>query len=190
MPFNKKGECRNTGRTHFKKGIIPWNKGKTGVYPESTLKAIGEASSRIQKERGAYRKGKPCSKDTINKIKEAVKNQVNRKGPKGKSWSDLRRKAHIPKPKTKPVIMNGKEYHPMWNEIRRVVYKRDHWLCQECGVHCSDRDKTKIACHHIDYNISNNDLSNLITLCASCHGKTAFRREDWIIHYRKKMEIG
>lgn len=28
MRYPKKGECRNTGRTHFPKGHIPWNKGK------------------------------------------------------------------------------------------------------------------------------------------------------------------
>lgn len=28
MGYNEKGECRNAGRTHFKKGNIPWNKGK------------------------------------------------------------------------------------------------------------------------------------------------------------------
>ena len=31
MPYPKKGECRNTGRTHLKKGHIPWNK-KPPVY--------------------------------------------------------------------------------------------------------------------------------------------------------------
>jgi hypothetical protein len=29
MAYNKKGERRNTGRTHFKVGSIPWNKGLT-----------------------------------------------------------------------------------------------------------------------------------------------------------------
>jgi len=27
-----KGRCLNTGRTHFKKGFIPWNKGMKGIH--------------------------------------------------------------------------------------------------------------------------------------------------------------
>ena len=31
--MGKKGICKNTGRTHFPKGHIPWNKGKLGSIP-------------------------------------------------------------------------------------------------------------------------------------------------------------
>lgn len=41
MSICVKGECRNTGRTHFQKGVIPWNKGKTGIYTEEHRKEIG-----------------------------------------------------------------------------------------------------------------------------------------------------
>ena len=34
-----KGICDNTGRTHFKKGFTPWNKGKnTGLVPKAAFK--------------------------------------------------------------------------------------------------------------------------------------------------------
>lgn len=39
----------NTGRTHFKKGFIPWNKGKTGLQKmsEETRKKMSESQKRI-----------------------------------------------------------------------------------------------------------------------------------------------
>jgi hypothetical protein len=121
---------------------------------------------------------------------------------KGKSWSEVRRQAQIARNnapyksvlrvrtnfnmKSRAVIKNGREYNPLWHEIRKLVYKRDNYECQECGVHCRQEGKDKIQCHHIDYDITNNDLSNLITLCASCHCKTNFKRSDWIIRYSEK----
>jgi 5-methylcytosine-specific restriction endonuclease McrA len=83
-----------------------------------------------------------------------------------------------------PFIIGGREYHPLWREIRKLVYKRDNWTCQECGVHCCNNKK--INAHHIDYDINNNNFTNLITLCTSCHMKTNFRREHWIDYYRNK----
>lgn len=91
---------------------------------------------------------------------------------------------HRTRIRIKPIIKNEKEYSPYWHEIRKIVYKRDNWTCQECGVHC--HADTKIQAHHIDYDTNNNDLTNLITLCVSCHCKTNFRRADWIIRYTRK----
>lgn len=68
---------------------------------------------------------------------------------------------------------------PHWGRVRRQVYERDNYTCQRCGVKCvsrNDYDGTNggeiIQAHHINgYESSeDNDLSELITLCASCHG--------------------
>lgn len=54
-----------------------------------------------------------------------------------------------------------------WKSIRRSVYDRDGYKC----VICESRDR--IQCHHkIPYRYSqNHDMSNLVTLCRSCHSK-------------------
>lgn len=193
MAFTQKGECRNTGKTHFRKGCTPWNKGKTGIYSNEQLKRISE-TTKARLSVSHPMKGKHHSKESIEKIREARARQINKPSNKGKPWSDARRKAQelvkrSPNKKRiiipKKVIRNGREYHPAWNEIRKVIYKRDRWLCQCCGVHC--RNKIRISCHHIDYDIANNDPNNLITLCISCHAKTNFKRIDWIMFFNKTI---
>jgi len=176
----------------------------TGVYSDETLKAWKES----RKGRPGYFKGHNHSEDTINRLREISNNHPNRKGPKGQPWSSARLQAQkdrngkpykrgehrrrfknmVTRRANKPILKNGKKYHPLWHEIRKLVYKRDNYKCQECGVHCQVKAKKKIQCHHIDYDVASNDLSNLITLCASCHAKTNFRRGDWIIHYSQNQK--
>jgi hypothetical protein len=69
-------------------------------------------------------------------------------------------------------------YGPNWKSIRKYIYKRDEWTCQECG--CKHK---KLLCHHIinylDFPLNErgeevgcaNNERNLITLCFSCHSK-------------------
>ena len=65
------------------------------------------------------------------------------------------------------------KYGSDWGEIRLDVLDRDEWQCRVCGV---DAEDTKLDVHHItpartfDEYDRMNDQSNLITLCASCHG--------------------
>ena len=60
-----------------------------------------------------------------------------------------------------------------WRYRRKECYARDNWTCQDCGVHCTSRGKTKIQAHHIvsRRNGGSDDLTNLVTLCISCHHK-------------------
>lgn len=171
----------------FCKGVIPWNKGKKGVYSKETL----EIWSKQRKGRISAFKGKKHTSETIIKLREIAKKRLIHKGPKGKPWSEARRKAQellarVKPSRTKPIKKNGKIYSIDWHEIRKSVYRRDGWICQECGVHCSK--KMQIQCHHIDYDTTNNDWSNLITLCSSCHAKTNFQRLDWENHYKNIMK--
>ncbi len=108
------------------------------------------------------------------------------KDRKGEPWTIARRIAENNKIKKANSCMVGdKEYPLLWKELRKIVYKRDNYRCQECGVHC--HNGKRINAHHIDYDITKNDLFNLITLCASCHAKTNFRRVHWIIHYTRSV---
>lgn len=61
-----------------------------------------------------------------------------------------------------------------WYEIAEYVRQRDGYRCQECNAPQRDR---RLSVHHIipfrffEDSEKANDESNLITLCASCHGK-------------------
>lgn len=61
-----------------------------------------------------------------------------------------------------------------WNELRKKVYKRDNYICQECGIKCTRYNRAdKIQCDHIIPRSmgGSHDISNLWTLCNKCHGK-------------------
>lgn len=60
-----------------------------------------------------------------------------------------------------------KLYTDRWDVIRRQVYMRDGYRCVMCGK------KGKLAAHHIvPLRVShNNSLSNLVSVCDSCHKK-------------------
>lgn len=178
MPYTKKGECRNTGKTHFSIGYIPWNKNKS--HSKETLEKLREIGRRKRPWQIAM-KGKPWS-EARQKAQEARMGK-----PYVRLKPYVRRKPYVRKLHLrKPLIKNGKAYPWFWNELRKLIYRRDNWTCQECGVKCHNTTKKKIQCHHMDYDEKNNDSSNLITLCASCHAKTNYRREDWILHFLDK----
>ena len=64
--------------------------------------------------------------------------------------------------------------------IRKAVILRDGCKCMECGkLNC------KLEVHHIKPRrlYGSNTLSNLITLCETCHQKTEGKEEQYIKHY-------
>lgn len=101
--------------------------------------------------------------------------------------------------KNNPAYRDGSSYNKRswrgddWETLRKEIYERDKFTCCDCGVKCiskrnanKGRDSLKIIqCHHIENyrENKNNDNSNLITLCLSCHLKR---------HYPKKkgMRVG
>jgi hypothetical protein len=57
-------------------------------------------------------------------------------------------------------------YGFFWNYIRKKVYERDNYTCQECGV-----IDVRLEAHHIiPFRIVKcHSLDNLVTLCKKCH---------------------
>lgn len=67
------------------------------------------------------------------------------------------------------------------HELKTKIRLRDKFVCFVC------KSNGHIV-HHIDYEKKNNDETNLITLCSSCHGKTNFNRDNWIRFFKDKNE--
>lgn len=63
-------------------------------------------------------------------------------------------------------LKRNSAYGKNWDQIRKLVYKRDGYKCRACGV-----KGKKLSAHHILLlKVSKtNDIRNLITLCDSCH---------------------
>lgn len=68
-------------------------------------------------------------------------------------------------------------YGPNWQRQRRKARKRDNYACQDCGLTEEEANKHLDIHHKIPFRFFNgnyekaNELSNLVTLCRSCHRK-------------------
>lgn len=67
----------------------------------------------------------------------------------------------------------GEDSYPYeWTkEFKRTIKNRDNWTCQDCSIKQNDLTKSGkwLLVHHIDADKSNLEMSNLVTLCKSCH---------------------
>ena len=64
-------------------------------------------------------------------------------------------------------------YHSEWDTVSRYVRDLFDFYCARCSKNCrnSKNAASVLQVHHIDENPGNNDLGNLIPLCAACHLK-------------------
>jgi hypothetical protein len=60
-------------------------------------------------------------------------------------------------------------YHAEWATMSRCVRELFQNCCARCLHHGHEETATDLQVHHIDENPSNNQLENLIPLCARCH---------------------
>ena len=93
--------------------------------------------------------------------------------------------------KPRPDFIDGRSklkcpdrYGDDWDAIRLIVYMRDNYRCQGCGITMNDYKRPLDIHHKVPFLISrDNSLSNLITLCRSCHMKI----ENQFIEQQKVM---
>jgi 5-methylcytosine-specific restriction endonuclease McrA len=63
-------------------------------------------------------------------------------------------------------------------EQKRPYRKHVKSFCESCGF--VPQHMCQLDVDHIDGNNSNNDLTNLQTLCANCHRLKTFLNKDWL----------
>jgi len=163
----------NTGRTRFKKGLIPWNKGlkgfqkgrkitwgdKISVGKKNSLKST-LASKEAARRMHIANKGRMVSMETRKKM--SISHIGKTCGEKSGMWK------------------GGTSYEPYsidWTKtLKRSIRERDHYICQICSMEGHQ-------VHHIDYNKKDCNPNNLITLCRRCHSLTNNNRESWINYF-------
>lgn len=72
---------------------------------------------------------------------------------------------------------------PQVNKVRALLQQE---INSECPI-CNNKDVGHFEIHHIDYNPSNNEISNLILLCRNCHSKADSK--DFCLEEVKKIKL-
>jgi len=123
-------------------------------------------SDKYKKKLSEAHKGKKQSKETIHKRIKRGNEHWNWQG--GKSFENY-----------------PKEFDKF---LKQKIRERDGYCCYVCGK----KEETligfhnKLIVHHIDYDKKNISIENLVSLCRSCHIKTNYNREKWILFFKYK----
>lgn len=113
-----------------------------------------------------FKKGHKHSEETKRKISESHKKIINWNYVDGRSKR-----------------LSPARYGDDWDKIRYLIYLKDRFTCQHCGI----QGKRLDVHHKIPFLISfDNSLNNLITLCRPCHMKEERR----IIQELKSIKVG
>lgn len=160
---------------------------KKHVYSDETLARMRERAGRMRAK---------ITPESIEKHRQKMLGRTPHN--KGKPWTPEERAKHMairrtPEYKANLAASLSGEKNYMWKggvatrspagwqwrEIRQQVYERDNWTCRHCGCKClntadsKNHPKRKIQAHHVTPRRcgGTDDLSNLVTLCMSCHHK-------------------
>ena len=67
--------------------------------------------------------------------------------------------------------------------LKDRIRRRDNHQCQLCGILQISLSR-KLDVHHIDYDKTNLDKANLISLCRRCNGRVNANRTYWIVYFQ------
>ena len=155
-------------------------------YELSAKSNKGKKRTEEQKENiSKLKKGKPLSEKNKRGISEAHKGKKHSEEHKQKMRDIMKGRNGG---KDNPNYGNGEKVkgnnNPNWNngssfepyglefnkEMKQIILERDNYICQD--PNCKIENPKRLHIHHIDYDKTNNNVKNLITLCHSCHMKT------------------
>ena len=119
--------------------------------------------------------GKKHSEQTRKKISEIHKSLGTFKKEKNPNWKGG---------------IAFESYTSNFNDSFKQIIKERDGGCLICNIPIEELHllKKTIMIHHIDYNKLNTFLQNCCTLCNSCHSKTNFNRESWILFFQSLLK--
>ena len=193
MALFKNGE-RVSPKTEFKKGNIPWNKGKSGyIKKEGKLsevrhciycgKEFFEYPSRKQQYcshkcymQNIEGENNPCWKGGKPKCTECDKELSHYEGDNktGLCQSCCKKGERSPMWKGGVTEENAKERRKFNRKIREKVLKRDNYTCQICGT--NDRLQVDHIQRWSEFEELRFNIDNCRTVCMKCHYKITFGR--------------
>lgn len=142
-----KGVCKNSGRTHFRKGHIPWCKGLKDWLSEDHLEILREANT-----------GKvPWNKGRV---------VLEMRGDKNPNWKGGTSR-------TERQVMMGRIEYIQW---RNAVFIRDNFTCQVCNQYAGYLHADHIQ-SWAEYEDLRFEVSNGRTLCVPCHYYVTFKKK-------------
>ena len=200
--------------TLFKKGQIPWNKGKPFLagsknpmygkhHSEATKKEISKSNTGNSPNASSFKKGHTLSQGekNANYGKVGKLNPFYGKKHTKKTKKRLSRLASNRILEKNPNWQGGVSFEPYGIEfndkLREEIKRKDGFTCQLCGDKLLYARRIKInpsknwlVVHHIDYDKQNNNPENLIALCNFCNISVNRNRENWTKHFQKMMKGG
>lgn len=204
LSVSKKGKKVAPFSEEHKRNLSKSHKGKPS--PRKGTKCSDETKKKISESnlgKVSPRKGAKLSEETKQKIRvanvgkrlpEEVRLKIGRSLRGRKAWNKGKKYKSIKgsvattgekNPNWRGGISFG-EYSSEWTDyLKESIRKRDKYVCQMCGIHQDELSGfiKVFDIHHIDYIKDNLNPENLITLCRSCHMKTNYNRNNWIIYF-------
>lgn len=101
-----------------------------------------------------------------------ISTSVRRKYSQGRSTRQNKSSSYSNSSSSDYHLQKHGDYPENWDTLRKQAYKRDNYECQNCGVGGGSKGEVELHAHHI-VPVSaggNHTLSNLSTLCDTCHG--------------------
>lgn len=166
----------------FKKGHVPWIKGKKGVIVPWN-KGVPRSEETKRKLSIAHT-GKKLSVETIEKIR-------NKHLGSKRSMETRKKMSEAAKGERSSQWKGGiaaEPYDRVWTNkmFKHALKERDSYECQ--NPDCWGKDK-RLTLHHVDYDKKNCSHNNLITLCSSCNARANANRPFWQELYQEIMEL-